>query len=265
MSRTARRWLDTQVAAAPAGPFAAHFQNPNVGGNSESFKNTTSADFVMGAFDISIAAWVKLDGLLTGSEGILSLWDTNVAANRVFALAVTNVSGVMEAQFQIMGATAAVRRARSTVELNDGAWHFLVGTWNHATGVSTIRVDDGTVFSATAAAITMTAIGPSTVPLRMGALDASGVMNAGFYGTLDSVAFWRSTAGNGGVLSAGQITSLYNAGAGKNFSQLTAGEKVALISWYDLEEVTGATQLDAIGTTNFVVDTNPPTQVAGKV
>jgi hypothetical protein len=262
--RCHRRWLDTQVAAA-SGPFASHFQNPNVGGNSECFKNTTSTDFVMGAFDISICAWVKLDASLTGTGGILSLWDSNVAANRVFELAVVNVGGVMEAQFQVMGATAAVRRARSTVELNDGAWHFVAGWWDHTTGISSVQVDNGTVFTAAAAAITMTAIGPSTVPLRMGALDASGSMSAGFYGTLDSVGFWKSTAGNGGALSSGLRTSLYNSAAGKNFSQSVAGEQVALLSWWDLEAATSATQTDAIGTTNFSVDVNPPTQVAGKV
>ena len=90
-------------------------------------------------------------------------------------------------------------------------------------------------------------------------------MSAGFYGTLDSVGFWKSTAGNGGALSSGQRTSLYNAGAGKNFSQLTAGEKVALVSFWDLEAATGATQTDAIGTTNMAVDVNPPNQVPGKV
>lgn len=262
--RQQRRNLVTTAAAA-TGPFAAHFQNPNVGGNSECFKNSTSTDFVMGAFDISIAAWVKLDGLQSGTEAVLSLWDSNVAANRVFELAVVNVANVMEAQFQVMGATAAVRRARSTVELNDGAWHFIVGWWNDTTGVSSVSVDNGTTFTAAGAAITMTAIGPSTVPLRLGALDTSGSMSAGFYGTIDSVGFWKSTAGLGGALSAGQRTSLYNAAAGKNFSQLTAGEKVALLSWWDLESATGATQLDAIGTTNMTVDVNPPTRVAGKV
>ena len=263
--RSGRRLATISGGGGGSGPFAAHFQNPNVGGNSESLKNTTSTDFLMGAFDISIAAWVKLDGLLTGTGGILSLWNANVSANRVFELATVNVSGAMQAQMQIMGATASVRRARSTVDLNDGLWHFVVGTWTHATGIATVQVDNGTVFSAAAAAITMTAIGPSTVPLRMGALDASGVMSAGLFGALDSVGFWKSTSGNGGALSGSQVTSMFNAGAGKNFSQLTNAEKVALVSWWDLEEATGQPRADAIGTTTMAVDVNSPTQVAGKV
>lgn len=220
----------------------------------------------MGAFDISICAWVKLDGDLGGgSEGILGLWNVNVAANRVFALSVNNVSGVNEATFQVMASSAAIRRARSTVELNDGAWHFIVGWWDNATGISRVQVDDGTIFAAAGSLVTMTAIGPSTVPLRMGALDSSGSMTTGLWGTLDSVGFYKSTAGNGGAIGSTVRTSLYNAGAGKNFSQLTAAEKVALVSWWDLEAATSATQTDAIGTTNFTVDVNPPTQVTGKV
>ena len=66
-----------------------------------------------------------------------------------------------------------------------------------------------------------------------------------FYnGRLDSVGVW------GKILSAGERTSLYNAGAGKRYTDLDATELTSLTSWYDLSEnITelAATAYDAHG------------------
>ena len=40
-------------------------------------------------------------------------------------------------------------------------------------------------------------------------------------GRLDEIAFWKSAAGGGGVLTAAQRTALYNSGAGLTSAQFT--------------------------------------------
>lgn len=250
------------AAAAPAGPFAAHF----TAASSQSLKNVTNdADWTFGAFDIAACAWVKVDSVPTTSMTILSLWDVAVAGNRPFSLFINNGgTGQARPKFQIMGTTNTNRAGISTQDINDGAWHFVVGWWDHAAGIARIQVDNGTVFASAAAAITMAAIGPSTVPLRMGALTNSGP-SLFFDGAEDSVGFWKSAPGGGAALSSGIRTTLYNGGLGLNYSGLTGTEKANLISWWDLEAASGASQTDAHGTTTLVIDTTGSTQVAGKV
>jgi len=43
-----------------------------------------------------------------------------------------------------------------------------------------------------------------------------------FDGRLGPIAFWKSSAGNGGVLTAAQRTALYNGGDGLAYASFTA-------------------------------------------
>lgn len=253
------------AAAVAAGPFAALF----TAASSQSLANTTSADFVMGAFDFTICCWVWLNTLANPQGGLLSIWNVGSTAQRPFGFFLNGVGGAgtnANPRLQCYQSDGTFTRTSSTDVVSTGAWHFIAGWYNHSDKKARVQLDNGTVFTAPTALTTFpSAIGPSTIPLRMGGLTSAGVISQGLDGILDSVGVWKSTVGNGGVLTGSQLTSIYNAGAGKNFSQLTAGEKVALISWWDLEEATGVSKSDAIGTTTLADDTNGPTRTTGLV
>lgn len=65
-----------------------------------------------------------------------------------------------------------------------------------------------------------------------------------FNGSLDSVGAWNR------LLTQAEITSLYNAGVGKIYSDLSAAEKTNLVSWYNFDETSG-TRSDSHGSNNL--------------
>jgi hypothetical protein len=76
-----------------------------------------------------------------------------------------------------------------------------------------------------------------------------------FDGAVDSFGIWAR------ALSAGDATTLYNSGNGVVYSDLSAGMKTNLISWYDLDEVSGS-RADSHGS-NTLTDNNTVTSATG--
>lgn len=52
-------------------------------------------------------------------------------------------------------------------------------------------------------------------------------------GRIANVGVWRR------ILTAAEITDLYNSGAGKTYAQITAAEKASLVSYWNLDEASG--------------------------
>lgn len=131
-------------------------------------------------------------------------------------------------------------------------WYFYVATWTASTGVGSISINDGAVNTATNAAVV-----PINTTARFTISGLNNPIAVPWNGRIGPTGFWKK------VLSAAEITSIYNAGSGKLYKDLTTGEKTNLISWWDGAETSGV-RIDA-HSTNHLTDNNTVTSAAGKV
>jgi hypothetical protein len=225
------------------------------------------SDFNMGNFDFTIAAWIYMTQNPPNPQGgILSIWNVGNSSQRPFGLFVAGTAGAGTAPiprfqcFQSGGSSTVTPTTIGTIALN--TWHFIVGWYDTADKKAHLRLNDTTTVNAAGALTTNpAAIGPSTVPLRMGGFTSGGVISQNFDGVIFSAGAWKSAPGGGGVLTAGQITSLYNGAVKKKFADLTVSEKVALVAFWDLTEATGTTRMDSVGTNHLSVDVAGPARI----
>ena len=117
--------------------------------------------------------------------------------------------------FNSGGDTAIFQNLNATVDVCDGNWHHIVGTFNLADATSSIILYvDGTPYSAALGNATYnnggTWVGVSntTSELKMGEI----FNNAAFLGNIDEVSLFDD------VLSAAQVTSFYNSGTPTDLS-----------------------------------------------
>lgn len=89
-------------------------------------------------------------------------------------------------------------------------------------------------------------------PFLLGRLGGTGIYADG---RIDSAGIW------GRVLSGSDITALFNSSMGKVYSDLTTAQKVSLVSWWNLNEISGQRN-DSHGT-NHLTDNNTVTYAAG--
>jgi hypothetical protein len=124
----------------------------------------------------------------------------------------------------------------------NGAWHFVVGWFNPTDKKGYIQLDGGTP-------VASTALVEDTLVSGVGKTLQMGVWTYGTYtGQIGSAGLWSR------VLDAAERTSLFNFGLGKRYSDLTAAEKVGLVSYWNLDEASG-TRVDAHGD-NDLTDNN---------
>jgi hypothetical protein len=116
-------------------------------------------------------------------------------------------------------------------------WYFIVCWHDPVSDLICLQINDGAVDSAAYS-------GGSPVTgseFNVGAY--SGILK--HEGSADSVFFQKR------LLSPAERTELYNAGAGKSYSELSSGLKTSLISWWSLDESSG-TRTDSHGGNGLV-------------
>lgn len=158
-----------------------------------------SSDVFVGDIDFSISIWVQLRDN-TGNKYLLSNSSGGGgAANDTFAFDVT--SGNFRFWVQTNG-NYSIAVASTSITTN--TWYHLVGWHDAAADTVNIKVNNGTTYS------TSTSGRPplnSTNTFIIGKYSPSGT--AYWNGFVDEVGFWKK------VLSASEISELYNSGAGK--------------------------------------------------
>jgi hypothetical protein len=202
--------------------------------NSESL---TGSSLTLGA-EASIATWVKISSF----TNYMLLFGTSDGTNRGMEL----YAGATSNNINAVQHNSGVGEFGATLNNNiTDTWMFLVATYSQS-GDNKVHLWKDGVDVAQSLAVTGT---PGHIgPLGMG-----------------NWAFGASTQNNGpsGVwtrsLSAADITSLFNSGIGKSYSALTTAEKVSLVSYWNLDEVSG-TRADSHGA-NTLTDNNTVTSV----
>lgn len=196
---------DTNTVTNAAGKVYATARQYTVANSEYHTLALPPAALQFGDVDCTFAAWVYLD---------------SVGADRYFA-SVDGAIGLMyqhsSARFAWWISTPFVLIAASTFgAVSLSAWHLLIGWHDSVANTISVSVNNGTADS--------TATGASSP--RAGQWRVSvGAYAAGTApqnGRIGPVAIWKSAAGGGGVLTAAQRSSFYNAGNGLAYSAFTA-------------------------------------------
>lgn len=182
--------------------------------NSEYHTIADNASLSAGDNDFTIAAWVYLDSL-----GVIrAIASKHATVNQLeyilyYRHSTTNFSFLVSSDGNTTG--YVIRQATSFGLPNTSTWYFVVGWHDAGNNTVNIQINNGTVDSTAHSA----GVYDGTDPFMVGNYGgATSYMN----GRIGPVMFWKSSAGNGGVLTADQRTALYNSGNGLAYASFTS-------------------------------------------
>jgi hypothetical protein len=179
-------------------------------GSTQYFSRASETSLQAGDNDLTWAAWVYLTSNTT-NQFIISKWNSqteyllyynyNDWEGPYWTMIIRHATDVLPVRANTAGAAST------------GTW-YLVMCWHDATANQIgISVNNGT--ADTVAHTTGLVTSTEAFCIGGGA--------SGYYSTarIGPVMMWKSTAGNGGILSAAKKTALYNAGAGLAYASFT--------------------------------------------
>jgi len=164
------------------------------------FISNTGAVFTM-------CLWVKV-ATRAGDQAYITTSDLTVGANGLF-FRMQDTSGHIYCKFGSQGATLGGTTS-STVIPNDAGWHFVVAQYDYQVGTTYISVDNGTLESVA----TGETISTTTTPQDKLHLGNTPFLDNDLNGELDDVSIWNR------ILTAAEITSIYNSGTGATLASL---------------------------------------------
>lgn len=197
------------------------------------------------AQDFSFSCWVYSDSF--GTDRMVAAKDSNSAGNREWHLIYSS-----SASRWVMRLQNSTTNLLTLVAIAAGApatatWYHLTVTYTTATRAAALYVNAGTPATGTASGD----ITASGAPFTIGAFGNTG---SPWNGRIAAAGFWKK------VLSAAEVTTLYNGGVLLAYSDLSGSLLTSLESWWDLSEASG-TRADTPGsndlTDNNTVTSNP--------
>jgi len=208
-------WTDDTASATTLTGTASPTTASGKVGNAVSLNGTTqflsaasNANIENGGSSFSVQAWVNMTSVVPGTQTIFSKtndafgqreWGlgSKFTSSNVWSLTLFNTGS---SQFD----------CNSTVTCTTGAWVHLVGTFNVSGGVCKIYVN-GTDTTSGSPALTGTMNSSASAPLNVGR-DGATIIGACL---IDQAGFWK-----GRILSAGDVTALYNSGSGLSYAAM---------------------------------------------
>jgi hypothetical protein len=166
----------------------------------------------MGTTSFTISLWVKLTSFpASGQDYALFAKMSNAANAFDYEIDCSNQSGTPGFWFFTRSAGTQYTTAVSTIAISTGTWYHIVAWFDVTNGQCHLRLNDTTTYnSATGAGATDVSAAPLTVGARS---YSTSLAYANAY--IDEIGLWKR------VLTAGEITALYNGGAGLPFSSFT--------------------------------------------
>ncbi len=181
--------------------------------NGEYLSRVDEPTISTGDIDFAWAGWVCFDSLPT-TEVVL------VAKENEYRIG-KNTSQ----QLYFKAGTTDTATDTATV-LKTKQWYF-VACWHDSVGNTVkIQVNNGTIYSTAETVVPTDTANPLTLGVAL-------LTTLHLNGRMGSWGFYK------GIPSAAVLTTLYNAGAGLRYADLTATEKTNLTEWWDLSETSG--------------------------
>jgi hypothetical protein len=174
---------------------------------------------------ISFGGWFKWTS--TGDQHLFTQWHP-ASSERAWAIRAGNVSaGNLEFLISQTG-TGVGKQYRLTGPYNDGVWRLICATMDVGSNTFTIYVNGSSQVPTIVTNNSVTAVFNDPNSLGFGAIVVTPGSSANsFYGGLANNVFIYS-----GVLSAGDVTNIYNSGTPVNL--LTLSTSATLARWYQL-------------------------------
>lgn len=179
----------------------------SLNGSTQGFSATSNASLVSGGGSFSIQAWVNISG--TVGERLLFNKSNDAFGQYEWGLG-TRFTSANVWSFVCSNTSTSHFRAEDTVGISTGTWVHLVGTFDSSTGAMILYKNGSAVGSG--ATLTGTLNSSASAPLGVGKHTTT---NLPASGTIDQYGFWK-----GRVLSASDVTALYNGGAGLSYAAM---------------------------------------------
>jgi hypothetical protein len=241
-----RRYPESAAAAAILGATsAADFEVSQ----SEHLSIADNASLSTGAIDFSFTLWFKPESD-ANNQDLLAKYKT-AGNNYEYLLHYVATGGNEQVYWYVSNDGSNRGIVPSVTKLVVGTYSMIYAY--HENGVNMgISIDDGSV-EVDAPPFTLGGY-DSAANFVLGGRDPYNA-TYGADGLMAAVGFWKRK------LTASEVTSLYNSGSGKQYADLTDGEKVGLESYWNLDESSG-TRVDSHGT-NDLTDNNTVLSGAG--
>jgi len=183
--------------------------------NSEYLSIADNASLSAGDIDFAIALWVYLDSLPPAAgdnlHSFVTKGDANSNSTFEYSLEAETAAGpTTKFRFLISdGSSTAIVRSDTFGSPSTGTWYFVMAYHDATANEIGISVNDGIVDT------TSTSIGcqDTAEAFYIGGREVGAGFDSYMDGRIDEVGFWKK------VLSAQEITDLYNAGAGNSYTR----------------------------------------------
>jgi hypothetical protein len=168
----------------------------------------SNTNLVTGSGSFSVQCWVYTPAP-PGAGGFMNK-DNNVFGQKEWSLG-TRFTSANKWDFTVYNTSTTQFPATSTTTVATSTWTHLVGTFNSSTGAVLIYVN-GSV-DGSGATLTGTVQSTASAPFNIGRLaGGTGIANGH---RIDQCGFWK-----GRVLSASDVTALYNSGNGLSYAAM---------------------------------------------
>lgn len=183
-----------------------------VAANTEYLSHASNASLQTGDIDFTISAWVKL-----AAKGAYRMIVAKDLYNTSREYWVNYIPTFDRFAFQVTSdgtdATQIAVYADALGSPSTGTWYFIVVCHDSVNNAIKIQVNNGTINSAGTAA----GVYSGAAQFMLGANSDFGTPSNFMDGMIDEVGFWKR------VLTAGEITQLYNGGAGISYEEIAYG------------------------------------------
>jgi hypothetical protein len=191
-------------------------------GSSQYFTRDSETSLQGGDNDITWAAWVYLGNVAIDSC-IIGKYNTS-SAQREYLLMYNYYDHSPQARLCLFasgdGATNTIVSATTFGAPSANTWYLVIAWHDAVNNQIAISINNGTADTASFSS----GLNAAACPFQLGTLFVSGSPFVGYYlnGRMGPAMMWKSTPGNGGVLTSTQRTALYNAGAGLTYASFTS-------------------------------------------
>jgi hypothetical protein len=189
--------------------------------SAEFFSLADTADFKAGGGgDFTFSAWIKRTSP-SNNRSVLTKW--GAANSREYNLEAQVNADPYAIYWSVSsaGTSGTVTSVNSATNKSDGTWYHCVCYHDAGTGIGLI-INDGTPITA---AHTGGVVATKSADFRVG---SDALNNSHWHGLLDEIGFWHR------LLTAQEITDLYNSGAGLAYSEFGGGGAPASASMLSL-------------------------------
>lgn len=177
-------------------------------GSTDALSASSNSNILNGGSSFSVQAWVKMTAGVPNEERIFNK-DNNAFGQREWGLGSRFVASNVWS-FKTYNTSTTGFNCDSTVTCTTGAWVHIVGTFDSSGGALKIYINGADATSGSPA-LTGTMQSTASAPLEVGCLKTA-FMAAG---QVDQCGFWK-----GRVLSASDVTALYNSGNGLSYAAM---------------------------------------------